>query len=242
MQDPQRLPARPFRWVPIVLGVAAVVLGTAAVLYMTFNSPAFLHAEDGPIEIIQLISWCVAAVLAFLACARGPQRDDRLICAWRGVLAVVIAIRELDLHEQLNSETLGNLGVHYRIDWWLDSSVPIWLKAGWATIALAGIGLLLIPPLLVRPPTFRLLRAGDASTWLFILAFGLLFLGYALDDFLGRGTIIESIQITQALEELAELMGVWAFVGSSILLLFVPYSARKAQVSTGPGSPRARHS
>ncbi len=225
-----------------MLAIAATGLGVAAVLYMSFDSPAFLHTEDGPIEIMQLASWCLAAVFAFIACARGPQRDDRLISGWRGVLALVLASRELDLHEELNSDVIGELGIHYRIDWWLDSSVPIWLKAGWGAIALVGIVLLLVPPLLVRPPTFRLLRAGDTSTWLFILAVGLLFLGYALDDFLGRGTIIESIHITQALEELAELAGVWAFVASCLVLLFVPYSVRKARTLAWFQTARTRPS
>lgn len=198
-------------------------------MYISLDSPAFLHAEGGPIENMQLLGWCFAALVSFVTCACGPRRDDRLLCGWRGVLALAIAARELDLHERLNSDVIGKFGVHYRIDWWLDSSVPIWLKAGWGVIALAGGLLLLLPPLLVRPPTARLLRVGDTSTWLFLIAFGMLILGYALDDFLGRGMIVESIQITQALEELAELAGVGAFVASCLALLFVPYSVRKVR-------------
>ncbi len=239
-QDSQRVPVRRFWWVKVAFVFAALGLGTAAVLYMSLDSPAFLHAEGGPIETIQLVSWYLAAAISFAACARGPRRDDRLLCGWRGVLALAIAARELDLHERLNSDVIGKFGVHYRLDWWLDGSIPIWLKAGWGMIALAGILLLLLPPLLVRPPTVRLLRVGDTSTWMFLIAFGMLILGYALDDFLGRGTIVESIQITQALEELAELAGVGAFVSSCLALLFVPYSVRKARALAWCATARTR--
>ena len=198
--------------------------------FIAVDSRAFLIAEGGPIETAQLIAWLFSALICTALCVRGPLRDDRLIWCWRGVLALLIAARELDLHEKLNSDVVGRLGVHYRIDWWLDETVPLWLRAGWGLAGLILLVLLIAPPLLIRPPTLRLLRAGEITTWLFVLAFGLLFIGYVFDDLLGRGTVIESIHTTQTIEELAELAGALAYVGSCLAGMREPYSTRKTRM------------
>lgn len=226
---------RPSRWVKIL--AAAIVAGALAIaaLYLLTDNPTALHAENGPIETVQLAAWLLAAAIYIFAAARGPRRADLLMNGWRAVIALAVSARELDLHEKLNSDVIGRLGVHYRIDWWLDGAVPLGLKAGWATIFLVLLALLLLPPLMVRPPTRRLLLRGDAHTWLFLLAFAFLFLGYALDDFLGRGTIVESIHITQGLEESVELCGVGCYLASAVSVLRLPFSAR---IRHAAGDPR----
>lgn len=215
-----------------MIAIVSIGLLAVVVLVAADDSRASLIAEDGPIENAQLIAWLFSAVVCVVACVRGPLRDDRLLWCWRGVLALLIAARELDLQEKLNSDVVGRLGVHYRIDWWLDDTVPLWLRAGWGFVGLVTVVLLIAPPLLVRPPTLRLLRAGEITTWLFVAAFGLLFIGYAFDDLLGRGTIIESIHATQTIEEFAELAGAAAYLGSCVTGLREPYSVRKARMQS----------
>jgi hypothetical protein len=212
-----------------------VLVGALVLAYSLAARPALLHAEGGPIEDIQFGGWLVGALVCAVLALRGRRRGDRLMPAWLGVLAVGCAARELDLHEKLNSDVIGSLGVHYRIDWWLDGAVPLWLKAGWALVALVVLALVVLPPLLVRPPTARLLRAGDAGTWLLLLAGLLLFGGYAFDDLFGRGRFIEDVQVTKAIEESLELGGVAAFLGSVLAGFGAPLSVRARRV--GRGSP-----
>jgi hypothetical protein len=235
MHDPtpghaRRFIARLPVWARIACVVLSIGLLVAFVRFVADDSRPSLIAEDGPIENAQLIAWLCSAIVCVVCCVRGPLRDDRLLWCWRGFLALLIAARELDLHEKLNSDVVGRLGVSYRIDWWLDETVPLWLRAGWGFFGIAAVVLLVAPPLLVRPPTFRMLRAGEITTWLFVSAFGMLFIGYAFDDLLGRGTIIESIHTTQTIEELAELVGAAAYLGSCVTGLREPYTARKARM------------
>lgn len=216
-------------------GLSVVVIAVFVIAsYLIHPDPIQVHAEGGPIEWAQLVGWFVALGVA-LAIVVHQRGRDRFNGVWLATIAGLAAARELDLHEALNSEALGVWAVHFKSRWVLDASVPIWVKAFWAAVALVGAGLLLVPPVVVRAPVFALLRARDAGLILFGVSVGLIGVGYAADDIFGRG-LITSEEPMQALEEVAELLGVAAFVGSAIVTLRYPLSRR---IAAARGSAQA---
>jgi hypothetical protein len=116
--------------------------------------------------------------------------------------------------------------VSFKLTWWTDEAVPLWLKAAWGAAIAALVMLVVVPPLLVRAPVVRLMRRGDAPTWLFLAAIGLLGFGYVMDDILGRGRIGVSPEVTVAIEEISETLGAAAFLASLVLTLRRPLSSR----------------
>lgn len=55
------------------------------------------------------------------------------------IITAVAAAREMDAHVLLNPETIGEFGVRYRIDWWLDGDVSFLRKLTWAAIAALAV-------------------------------------------------------------------------------------------------------
>ncbi|MCL4743177.1 MAG: hypothetical protein KJZ54_13345 [Phycisphaerales bacterium] len=223
-------------WVRWCLLTAALVVALQIVGYLVVPVPKEFHAEGGPLEMVQVALWIGAAVVACIAVVRRPSRRDALNAGWVALLAALAAARELDLHESLQTERLGGVVVRFRIDWWLDPGVPIAPRIVWAAVFAALIVALVVPPLAVRPPILRLLRSGDAAAWLFFAAGGLLAAGYALDDLLGRGRIVEDIETLQGIEEACELLGAAAFAGSALHTALRPLSRREraACAALGP--------
>lgn len=161
--------------------------------------------ESGIIETAQLCIWLASGLIAlgvgFLS--RAPQRRAPLLAL--GVLALVAAAREYDLHIYLNPETLGEYGVRYRIDWILDGSVPFWLKAGWIAI-FATIGLILYTVLRGAGPQFKQMFAARAPAALMLIGtIVFILIGYTLDDLMRgifsghRGPFEESAELIAAL-------------------------------------------
>lgn len=171
-----------------------------------------IYGEGGYIEWVQVGFWVVCILSATVLVAIHRHRQYRLHTLWLGIIAVVAAARELDLHEALNPETLGDLGVRYRIDWVLDGSVPIWLKAMWAGIFLV-IGAALIVPLIFANglPDFASTRGR-----LFLIAVAFLGLGFVFDDLLRH--VITNDAIKMINEEAAELIGVAFFLAAVLAL------------------------
>lgn len=216
-----------------VLWIGALVL--AGLCYAAWPRTIDVHSEIGPIEYAQIACWLAAAALAWIAAARGSTWRDRMGAAWMGVLALLAAAREFDLHEAVQREGSGLPPIQFRIDWVLDAAVPLWPKLFWLTLfALVGLALA-VPPLVTRAPTARLLRAGDGATWLVLIAIAMLGAGYLADDVLGRGRIGLHIEVTQGIEELFELAGVLAFVMAAWCELRVPLSERLRRL----GAPAA---
>lgn len=182
-----------------------------------------LWGESGIIETAQLSVWLASALIALSVSllTRDPQRRAPLLAL--GVLALVAAAREYDLHIYLNPETLGQYGVRYRIDWLLDGSVPFWLKAGWITI-FATVGVILYAVVRRAGPQFKQMFAARTPAALMLIgAVVFILIGYALDDLM-RG--IFSGQ-RGPFEESAELMAALLYLGAVITL-----AAAKTPAST----------
>lgn len=211
---------------PLAAG-AGLVIGTLSLAAYSLapDKEAFVE-ESGPLEWVQLAVWIASTGVALVATVLAPSRRDRIDAIWLLILSALAVARELDVQNLLNPEHgAGDLGVSFRIEWWLDSGVSPGLKAAWLSAGLVLAALILAPPLLVRAPVVRLLRAGDAPAWLFLGAIGLLGCGYALDDLVGRGAFVPE-SWTRLAEEVAETMGALCFLASLALTAGRPLSRR----------------
>jgi hypothetical protein len=141
------------------------------------------------------------------------------------VLALLAALRELDAHIFLNPATIGEYGVRYKISWWLDSGVPLWLKLGWATLFLGVLFLLVFPALRLRHSAMRLLRNADPPLVLLLACFVFLTIGFGIDDLL-RGSRRISFNTRQVIEEMSELIGALFFLWSASLQCRTPWCSR----------------
>jgi hypothetical protein len=187
-----------------------------------------VHAEGGPLETAQLVTWTAACLIAALAALRARPWRDRLFALWLFTAAAFAAARELDLHQVVQRPSSWLPPIHYRLDWFADPAQPLGPKVLWATIfVLAAI---LVPGSLVwmRVRAFKLLRRGDGSICLLTLALLLLATGYAWDDLLGRGSLGIRIDVTQATEECFEFLGALAFLLGAWYELRTPLSSRVA--------------
>lgn len=95
-----------------------------------------VHEEGGVLELTQAAILGTAVPWAAVAALRLPPGRYR---AWGGVLMFVALgayAREADFHTVLNPQYLGEWGLRYRADWWLNGQVSLWLKLGWV-VALA---------------------------------------------------------------------------------------------------------
>lgn len=170
--------------------------------------------ESGIIETAQLIIWLASGLIALTTAltSRDPQRRAPLLAL--GVLALVAAAREYDLHIYLNPETLGEYGVRYRIDWILDGSVPFWLKAGWIAI-FATIAVILYTLIARAGPQFKQMFATRAPAALMLIgSVAFIVIGYALDDLM-RGMFSGQ---RGPFEESAELVAVLLFFGAVLVI------------------------
>ena len=165
------------------------------------------HFSEGQaVQTAQAVVWALSAVVA-LATASAPRRPlDRAVASWLGILALLALVRELDLHELLHTST----PVHFRLRWLLESDASIWWKAGVLGLVLAGVAVVLVPPIALPIPWRTLLWRGDRATWLLLWALGCLSAGYLLDDIVGRWAGVDRTQ-TKIVEEALELVGVVAF-------------------------------
>jgi hypothetical protein len=203
-------------WRPAwALGAAAAIVCFLAIGYAVTPVWHDFHAENGPEEVVQAGLWFAAAAVSLSAVlAGGRPWNDRLGVAWLGALALTAGARELDLHTKLNPETLGEWGVRYRMDWWLDFSVPLSVKLLWSAIFL-GMGAAIIGPAAVlRPPLGKALRRGDPVAVLLAMAGMGVIAGFVADDLL-RGVFAH--HGSQAAEEALELCGVSLFLGAAIV-------------------------
>lgn len=171
-----------------------------------------LWGESGLIEIMQVCAWLASAFIAWAVAftARDAERPAPLFAL--GVLAILAAAREIDLHIHLNPETLGPYGVRYRIDWLLDGEVPIWLRGGWLAI-FALVGCILVLVFRRAGPQFKRMFAARTLTALLLVGtFGFILIGYTLDDLMRgifsgqRGLFEESVELLAALLYLSAVL------------------------------------
>lgn len=209
-----------------MLAAWATAIVLAGLAYLAWPRTIDVHAENGPLEYAQLGVWALAVLVAAAATLRAPSLRDRLGAVWLGVLAALCTLREMDLHEWVQHQNSWLPPVHFRIDWITSPDVPLWPKVFWLGV-FAAVGLALcVPPLIVRAPGARLLRAGDGATWLLLISVALLAMGYLSDDVLGRGRIGLHIEVTQGIEEQFETYGGIAFLLAAWCELRVPLSER----------------
>lgn len=171
-----------------------------------------VYAEGGYIELAQIGLWLTGVLAAgWLFFTEREPRAHRFQTLWLGVLGAVAAVRELDVHEALNPERLGDLGVRYRIDWVLDEGVPVWLKAMWGAVFLA-IGAALVVPLILGGGVKGLPRKGSPRLRLFVAATACLVMGFVFDDLLRH--VITNHAVKQSLEETWELLSATFFLAA----------------------------
>lgn len=218
--------------------VWCLALLLTGVCYAAWSRKIDVHAEGGPLEIAQIACWGIIVVLMLAATARASNWRDRLSAVWLLTIGVLCSARELDLHEAVQHGVSWLPALHFRIDWVLDGSQSVWPKLFWGVVfALVGTGLVL-PLLVMKTPTMKMLRAGDGPTWLLFIGIGLLGMGYVSDDIIGRGRIGVHYEVTQGMEEVFELGGVLSFLMAAWCEFRAPLSGRIAR-ATGAALPVA---
>lgn len=211
---------------PLVAGAAAV-LAVSVVLAFAFPVPLTLEEPEGLLDRLGLYAWIASAALAALAAAVGRTPADRLIGAWLATLSVLAALREMDMHHRIRPEAIGEWGMRFRADWWLDGSVPIEVKLVWGLVAAVVVALLVLPILTVRLPVVRLLLAGDTPLWLLAGAVVLLGCGYMMDDLMRHSPYISKANRWR-IEETCETLGAAAYLAAVACTLRWPLSRRTA--------------
>jgi len=225
-------------WVKRAIFVPPIVAAILGIGYFIHPDPIEFHAEGGPIEWTQFGLWGLAAIFLFLATKRAPTLRDRMNAGWYATLITLAIFRELDFHQWLNSDRGPFPGVHFRTRWLIDASQPLGPKIVLGAFFVILMLLLTVPPLFIRTP-IRFFWRGDAATWLFILAIGLMGFGYMLDDILGRGLLFENDEILQGVEEYFELLGVMAMACSAFITFRKPLTTRIRAMKAQGESPCA---
>ncbi len=222
------------------VGLLAVVGG----VYALAGPPEAVHAEGGPIELLQLGFWYSALILLVAAAARGPTPMDRAGALWFYAVAGLATMREFDLHLWPRPENLGRWGMHFRTRWWLDFDVPLAPKLLWGIIGLLLLAALTVP--LVRGARVipRLIRNRDGAVMLFLISSLLCFGGFTTDDLMRHPEFV-SEETLRGVEEVIELYAAAAYAGVGAALLAWPLSRRlespeavvivPQRVATAPG-------
>jgi hypothetical protein len=196
--------------------MALLVVVASGVWYARSFGWFSLFIEGSWIELLQVFTWLGGACWAWWRVPRMEAGRDRWLIFWHAVIASLAAARETDLQKYMNPDRFGDLGVSFRIAWWLDPAVPLALKLGWVIIALL-VGAALAVPLLRARPRLVLLTLGlDRAVWLFGVGVFFLLLGYGADDLFGRGQFM-STTVSEVIEESSELVGVALVIASTVV-------------------------
>ena len=191
------------KWVPLS---ALVVLMLVAAFSGYLRKHELIYRENGVLEIVSVVLWCIGALLGFWAAFRKGTAENRLLAFLMATIALLAALREVDAHIWLNPQHFGPLGVRYRLDWWVYAEVSLAVKLGWALVFLSIMTSLAYPLIRLRRPLYHALRAGAPVPLLILAAVLFLGLGFALDDLLRHSTWVAS-ETRQLMEETAEVLG-----------------------------------
>jgi hypothetical protein len=190
--------------------------GSVVIWAALLPSLAPLSRENGVFETTSLRFWGAAFVAGLFTFRKYPEARDRWAAGWTMLVSLLAFLREMDAHVLLNPDHLGRFAVRYRIEWWLNGSVSIWLKLGWLALGGALFLVLLYPLVAMRLPFVRMTMRGDAIIGLFVAAVIFSGMGVVTDDLL-RGSKWIPFNIRQVIEEGSEMLGSAAFFGSTML-------------------------
>lgn len=201
------------RPIGIIVGIVAVLV--AAGHWLSPESDA-LYREDGVLEDITVGLWFLSVLMALGTAIKFSNSGTRLMAIWTGWLALLAALRELDLHIWLNPKHLGEYGVRYRIDWWLSTEVSVWLRLGWLLFFVVVIGLAVYPPLRMWKRLLGLWLRGDSLMGFLWVAVLFLLGGFVIDDILRPVQFVE-LGTKQLCEETSETIGALLYFIGMIL-------------------------
>lgn len=197
----------------VAVFIVLVVVGVAAGVVAGLELPTF--EEDGPVERAQIVLWAIASIAGVALSLSATRRSTRAILLLLATLAALAVARELDAHIYLNPEKLGDMGVRYRIDWWLDGGVSPMLKAMWAMIAISAAAALFGPAWFAKGAIIRIFRERALPFWFFATAGVCLITGFAVDDLL-RNKI--DLQLGHVIEESVELVGPILYLAGTLAI------------------------
>ena len=230
MTDRRRSAAGNVRWVLLVTaGVALSVALLDSVLFLVLEQNGLIYDENGILEIASVLFWAMAFVISIVSAVRAGSLDARLMAVWLAVVALAAGLRECDAQIWFNPKTIGSWGVRYKISWWLDGSVPLGLKLGWAGLFLCFFLLMAYPPLKLLRQGLALLKTGDRMILLLMASVVFLALGFVIDDFM-RGSDLVSTDTRQLVEESSELVGSMLFAMAAVLENRRPWHERLGSV------------
>jgi hypothetical protein len=195
------------------------VLIAAVVLAIKIHPKGFgIFDEHDSVESVSVCFWFLTTLTCGLSCIFvAPSVAWRWCFVWLLVLSGLAALRELDIHEVLNPETLGDWGVRYRIDWWIAADTSILVRGLWALVALVLLFLLLYP-LKQAKTLWRPIRGNVSFMILLPVALAGLATGYICDDVLREAQFISS-NLKRAIEETSELFGAALMFCSMVALV-----------------------
>lgn len=203
----------------IVCGALAIAIGISVALALSIGL-FDTSSEGGPMEWMQTIAWLAGAATALLAAAMLRDRDARALLSLLAAGALLVAARESDLHEKLNSDQFGYWGVHYRRDWWLSADTPLPPRIVWA---IAGLLILVVGGWLAWRSAIAVFLRGSPLgrlVWPLAAAAGLMVAGYALDDLLRyrQGINLRQSQVCEETLETAAVLVYLAAIGWGVKL------------------------
>jgi len=233
----------------LLAGLTAVVALSAAtnikVLLRGVIPEAFWADRASP--------WALALVIALSASAVLRVRSGRniLLLVWIGIVAAIMALRELDLHALFNPKNISLLGlepehaVRFRVDWWIDAGTPSAVRFAWAGVGVLLGAVVVLPFAFARHPWPERLLRRDLFTVLYCSGIALMGIGYLLDDVVARHLI--SSRALRRTEELLELAGQLSHVAAMVTVCVRPRALDRAFrdrahdcENPSPSAPRAR--
>lgn len=233
--------------------VALLALASLFIPLAHFIAPALylrgIVPENSWIEELQLALWGVIALTCCFAAARGAKWQHVLLAAWLGVLSVLAALRELDLHTLLNAPNMHILGltpeaaIRWRPDWWFGegrngTEVGLGVRVAWAVLLIFVGTLAAAPFTIARYPWRREARRGAPFVWLLWLAVAFAGAGFLADDVIGR-PLRRMGFATDGVEESLELFGQILVLVAVLLLVLkrVNPSSPNPQADQEPATP-----